>query len=91
VYRIAEEAVDNALEHGAATQIMIALNETKDGATLTVHDNGSGLPKDFSEDGGLGLHMMRYRARMIGGSVELKRNTPRGAVVTCTFQKRGAR
>ncbi|HWN94437.1 MAG TPA: ATP-binding protein, partial [Methylomirabilota bacterium] len=87
VYRIAEEAVLNALTHGEAKEISIALNETRDGAVLTVRDNGAGLPKNFSE-GGLGLHMMRYRARMIRGSVELRRNAPRGAVMTCSFQKR---
>jgi signal transduction histidine kinase len=87
VYRIAEEAVLNALTHGEPEEISIALSETKDGAVLMVRDNGAGLPKSFSE-GGLGLHMMRYRARMIRGSLELRRNTPRGAVMICTFQKR---
>lgn len=88
VYRIAEEAVANALQHGDATDIRLTLAETKDCVTLTVRDNGRGLPKNFLEDGGLGLHMMRYRARMIGGSVELRRDTPRGTVLSCSFQKR---
>ena len=91
VYRIAEEAVVNALQHGEATEISIALSETKDCVTLTVRDNGRGLPTKFSEDGGLGLHMMRYRARIIGGSVELRRNLPRGVTVSCSFQKRPVR
>ena len=88
VYRIAEEAIANALQHGEATEITFSLSETMDGATLTVRDNGRGLPPKFVEDGGLGLHMMRYRARIIGGSVELRRNTGRGVTVSCTFQKR---
>lgn len=88
VYRIAEEAIANALQHGEAREILIDLGETKECAKLTVRDNGRGLPKNFSPDGGIGLHMMRYRARMIGGTVELRRNLPRGVAVTCTFQKR---
>jgi len=88
VYRIAEEAINNALQHGEATEIALALDERPDGVTLTVRDNGRGLPKDFSPDGGLGLHIMRYRARMIGGSVELRRNDSRGTMLSCRFQKR---
>jgi signal transduction histidine kinase len=89
VYRIAEEAVSNALTHGKATEITIGLSETRDGAVLTVRDNGSGLPKHF-DDGGLELHMMRYRARMIRGSIELRRNTPHGMMIVCCFQKHTA-
>lgn len=89
VYRIAEEAVANAVQHGEATEIRLTMDETKDCVTLTVRDNGKGLPKDFSEDGGLGLHMMRYRARMIGGAVELRRDPSRGTIMSCSFQKRG--
>jgi signal transduction histidine kinase len=88
VYRIAEEAISNALKHGEAKHIWIALSETKECVTLNVRDNGSGLPAKFSDEGGLGLHMMRYRARMIGGAVELRRNLNGGTTVTATFQKR---
>jgi signal transduction histidine kinase len=90
VYRIAEEAIANALQHGAATEIIISLSETKEGATLAVRDNGRGLPPKPADNGGLGLHMMRYRARIIGGSTELRRNTGRGVTVSCNFQKRSA-
>jgi len=93
VYRIAEEAIANALQHGEATTIDLMLSETKDCVTLSVRDNGRGLPANFAEDGGLGLHMMRYRARMIGGSLELRRNPAAaggGATVVCNFQKRAA-
>ena len=90
VFRIAEEALSNALVHGEATEITIALSETRDGAVLTVRDNGAGLPRNFSEEGGIGLHMMRYRARMIRGSIELRRNAARGTTMTCTFQKHAA-
>jgi signal transduction histidine kinase len=88
VYRIAEEAVRNALKHSGAKHLWIELNETKDGVTLTVRDNGKGLPAKLSEEHGLGVHMMRYRARMIGGSVELRRNLNGGTTVISSFQKR---
>ncbi len=87
-YRIAEEAIANALRHAEAREIRIALSEDKEGATLSVRDDGRGLPKNFSEGEGLGLHMMRYRARMIGGTSELRRNPRRGLTVVCTFKKR---
>lgn len=90
VYRIAEEAINNAVEHGEATEIRLALDETKEHVALTVRHNGRGLPKDFQEDGGLALHIMRYRARMIGGAVEMRRESAHATVVSCTFQKRGA-
>jgi signal transduction histidine kinase len=86
-YRIAEEAVTNAMQHGEPTEITIALRETKDCVILTVRDNGKGLPKNFANSARLGIHMMRYRARMIGGSVEFKSENPRGTLVTCRFQK----
>ena len=63
------------------------MSETKECVTLVIRDNGTGLPAKFSEEGGLGVHMMRYRARMIGGSVELRRNLNGGTTVTATFQK----
>jgi signal transduction histidine kinase len=88
VYRIAEEAISNALKHGEAKHIWITMSETKDCVTLTVRDNGRGFPLKFSENDGLGLHMMRYRARMIGGSVEMRRNLNGGTTMTSTFQKR---
>jgi two-component system CheB/CheR fusion protein len=90
VFRIAEEAVSNALRHGRATEITMALSDTRDGTVLVVRDNGAGFTRNLSEDDGVGLHMMRYRARMIRGSIELRRNTPRGTVMTCTFQKRAS-
>lgn len=91
VYRVAEEAVANALQHGEAMEIGLSLDETKDCVTLTVRDNGRGLPANWSEHGGLGLAMMRYRARIVGGALELRRNVPCGTIVSCSFQKRLAR
>lgn len=88
VYRIAEEAVTNALVHGAARRITISLSELNNLVTLVVRDDGRGLSQPAKE-AGFGVHMMRYRARMIGGSVELRRNTSSGATLTCTFQKHG--
>ena len=90
-YRIAEEAITNALRHGEASEIVLTLSETKEHITLSVRDNGRGLPANSLESGGLGLHMMRYRARMIGGSIELRRNPAGmggGTTVVCNFQKR---
>lgn len=87
-YRIAEEAVCNAVKHGEPTEILISVREARGNITLKIEDNGTGLPDGFFENGWLGLRIMRYRAQMIHGSVRLRRNPSRGAAVVCTFKKK---
>ena len=52
--------------------------------TLRVRDDGKGIPAKPKQSG-MGLHTMRYRATIIGGSLEVRRRGPRGTIVTCTF------
>jgi PAS domain S-box-containing protein len=82
LFRIAQEAVNNAVRHSTGKQIRIEL-DTIDGTTkLAIHDNGTGMPPPKSRGKGMGVSVMQYRARMIGGSLEIKSSSS-GTSVIC--------
>ena len=81
IYRIAQEAVANALRHGAPTHITIALTATAGAIQLQVANNGRDIPADAAKQPGMGLNIMAYRARMIGGSLQVCRGAAGGTVV----------
>ncbi len=83
--RIAQEAVNNAITHGKADRIEISLGSKGGQGLLNIMDNGVGLPVEAPTGEGVGLHTMAYRARLIGGSLEVGRRTRRGTAVTCAF------
>jgi signal transduction histidine kinase len=82
LYRIAQEAVRNAVEHGAAREVLIQLAFGHEGILLTVQDDGEGF--DAKTNGhGMGLRIMRYRAQCIGGSCEVHTGARQGTTVYC--------
>jgi PAS domain S-box-containing protein len=82
LYRIAQEAMRNALEHGAAREVLIQLTFGPEDMVLTVQDDGKGF--DGKANGhGMGLRIMRYRAQCIGGSCEVHAGPSQGTVVHC--------
>lgn len=85
LYHIAQEAVNNALKHGQAKAIVIRLFAGEREGTLMIRDDGIGIERPRAPHLGVGLHIMNYRAGMIGGSVEIRRDQTRGTVVTCRF------
>ena len=88
IYRITQEAVANALRHGAATTIVIVLKLANDQVFLEVVNNGRDWPMELSEPGhspGMGLTIMAYRARMIGGALQVCRGSPGGTMVELSF------
>jgi PAS domain S-box-containing protein len=85
LYHIAQEAVNNAIKHGHAHQLVVSLGRSKGVGYLQIEDDGVGLPDVPRSHTGLGLHIMSYRANMIGGSLELRRGAGRGTVVACRF------
>ncbi len=90
LYRIAQEALDNALRHGQADQISISLSQTDSQIILDVSDNGRGFdPASTSAGGrtGMGLRTMDYRAGMIGGVVHIDRRDPGGMRMRCTVRR----
>ena len=86
LYRIAQEAVHNAIRHGKARNIGIHLGKTGSLVTLAIRDDGMGLPGGVPASQGMGLRNMKYRASMIGGSLTLE-SGERGAIVTCCFHQ----
>ena len=85
LYYIAREAVNNAIKHGGASQIVIHLAADQEQGMLTITDNGSGITEILANNAGMGRHLMSYRARVIGGSLEIQRVAAGGTVVTCLF------
>jgi signal transduction histidine kinase len=69
LYRIAQEAVNNALKHAAPGEIRIGLEQHRDTIVLEVDDDGGGLPETLP-GGGMGFRVMRHRAEMMGGRLE---------------------
>jgi PAS domain S-box-containing protein len=85
LYHIAREAVNNAIKHGHARQIVIRLAADEHQGALTIQDDGSGMGDIAPSNKGMGLHLMNYRARMVGGSLEVQPVAPNGTMVICLF------
>ncbi|MFL6351997.1 MAG: PAS domain S-box protein [Bryobacteraceae bacterium] len=87
LFRIAQEAVHNAIRHGKAQHIVIGLRGAEEGV-LSIRDDGSGMSLEPSSCAGMGLRIMDYRARMIGGSLSIQPAGERGTLVACLFPLR---
>ncbi|MGI9332312.1 MAG: PAS domain S-box protein [Gammaproteobacteria bacterium] len=85
LYRIAQEALRNAITHGRANGIEISLSLEGGKGVLSVRDDGVGLPAGHPERWGIGLHTMAYRSHLIGASLEVKPRAGRGTEVSCVF------
>ncbi|MCU1342324.1 MAG: domain S-box protein [Candidatus Acidoferrum typicum] len=88
LYRIAQEAVNNAIRHGKARNIVICLSGKIGTGILTIQDDGEGFPVNPANQPGVGLSIMNYRADMVGGSLKVHPNENRGITVTCMFPAR---
>ena len=84
LYRIAQEAVNNALKHGRARRIDISLAAKDHSVILAVNDNGVGIPRKLPRHKGMGLRIMRYRAEVIGGALRVVPHSRGGTRVVCT-------
>jgi signal transduction histidine kinase len=84
LYRIAQEAVMNAIKHGHVSQVVVDLSTENGTLKLTVNDDGIGLPDQLPADRGLGLRIMASRAGMIGAHFSAN-NSGGGATVKCEF------
>jgi signal transduction histidine kinase len=83
LYRIAQEAVNNATKHGDPRKITIALNQIQDALRLTIADDGKGMALAPAGTQGMGLDSMRYRARVLGGELKIDSNPGEGFIVSC--------
>jgi two-component system sensor histidine kinase UhpB len=81
VYRIVQEAVNNALRHARASRIDVHLETLAGWLQLDVVDNGTGQPEQFLAPGRFGVLGMRERAQALGGSFDLDQIEPAGVRV----------
>lgn len=88
LYRIAQEAVNNATKHGGPRKITIALNQMQDALRLTIADDGKGMALASAGPRGMGLDSMRYRARVLGGELKIDSSPGEGLIVSCEMPNR---
>ena len=84
LYKIAQEAVTNAIKHGKAKRVEISLGNGSERVVLRVQNNGKPFPDMKSGSTGMGLKIMNYRASLIGASLEIKGTGSNGTLVTCS-------
>lgn len=86
LYRIAQEAAMNAARHASASQIVIDLHGEDGVVRLSVQDDGVGLPENWQRAGGMGIHLMRYRANLIGARLDVGALPIGGTAIVCTWR-----
>lgn len=86
LYRITQEAVNNAVRHAKAKNILVSLWDEKGRLELTIEDDGAGMPADWEKKRGMGTHIMAHRAAMIGGIFSIEPNPTGGTLVRCSVQ-----
>lgn len=85
LYRIAQEALNNAIKHAEAGNIQISLDIDDDDGILEVYDNGRGILSDVSNYEGLGLSIMKYRCSLFEGEISVNPVESGGTRVCCRF------
>jgi signal transduction histidine kinase len=83
LYRITQEALANAVKHAQAKSIVVALSSAPSHLTVSIADDGVGMPDNAAQGGGLGLRLMRYRSDLIDAVLEVKSTPGNGTTVTC--------
>jgi signal transduction histidine kinase len=86
LYRIAQEALSNAIKHAKPKLLVIAFEARDEFMSLRISDDGIGLDASVPRKHGMGFNIMRYRARMLGGSLEVEANSPTGTIVVCSVK-----
>ncbi|MDQ6655240.1 MAG: ATP-binding protein, partial [Verrucomicrobiota bacterium] len=87
LYRIAQEAITNAIKHSQGSRITVHLHQTEDSLALEISDDGVGLREAQTARGGRGLDIIKHRARLIGAAVQVKAIPQRGTIVQCIVRK----
>ncbi len=85
LFRIAQEAVSNALRHGRPQHIRVSLLSADDGLNLSIADDGVGIGRQAAQSAGMGLRIMEYRAEQIGGALHVGPAEGGGTIVTCSL------
>lgn len=85
IFRITQEALNNALRHSHATKVAVAIHASGDAVTITVSDDGSGFDPTQVDAGHFGLSSMRTRAETLNGTLSIRSAADRGTTVTATL------
>jgi signal transduction histidine kinase len=86
LYRIAQEAVNNAVKHARAAEVVIRLLRRDGALLLAVEDDGAGLPRGRGAPAeGIGLSVMRHRANAIGATLAVEARRGGGVSVRCSL------
>jgi signal transduction histidine kinase len=83
LYRIAQEAAANAIQHGHAHNVTFSLTKERGARLLSIRDDGSGFVFRDHAPAGLGLRTMRHRAQAIGGIIDIQSSPPQGTEIRC--------
>lgn len=86
-YRIAQEAIRNAVKHAEASQIHVTLEGNDKELSLQVADDGVGIPQDETKVFGVGMHSMAYRANLIGARLQTGRSAQGGTLIRCSIPR----
>lgn len=87
MYHIVQEAVNNAVKHGKARLIEVVYKTDDENIFLIISDNGAGFCVNNKPKTGIGLDLMKYRARAIGGTLSILSESGRGTEITLTIPK----
>lgn len=85
LYMIAQEAINNAVKHGKASNVNLELAAQNGTLRLLIRDDGSGFDPSCDPDAGLGLRIMKYRARSIGGNLNIRSQPGKGTQIECVL------
>jgi signal transduction histidine kinase len=83
LYRIVQEAINNAIKHAQARHVTISLRQEPGALTLEIADDGKGLPKSAAVESGLGLGVMQHRAKLIGAELTISSKRGQGVTIRC--------
>ena len=82
-YRIAQEAIANALRHGRASRVEVSLTREHDVIAMQVRDDGIGFCENNVNEDGMGLRIMQHRAHLMGATLSVERRAEGGTVIRC--------
>jgi len=85
LYRIAQEAINNAIKHANPKNIVVKILLENGKTIFQVKDDGDGIKEGLNRKKGLGLRTMRYRANLIGASLNIRKDINGGTIVDCSF------
>lgn len=88
LYRIVQESIANAIKHGSATRIIICCSVVEGTSTLSVTSDGFRFEKKQGGAAGMGLHLFKYRARLIGAEIDVRAGETGGCIVRCSLENK---